>query len=33
MDISDNLPKFADVPETDGGTGKILNTDGSPARG
>jgi hypothetical protein len=33
MDISDNLPKFADVPETEGGTGKMLNTDGSPVEG
>jgi hypothetical protein len=33
MDISDDLPKFADVPESDGGTGKMLNTDGSPVEG
>jgi hypothetical protein len=32
MDIadSDGLPKFADVPEAFGGTGKMLNSDGSP---
>jgi hypothetical protein len=33
MDISDDLPKFADVPENVGGTGRMLNTDGSPIEG
>jgi hypothetical protein len=31
LDVSDILPN--DVPGTDGGTGKMLNTDGSPVEG
>lgn len=30
VDVSDDLVKFADVPESFGGTGKMLNMDGSP---
>jgi hypothetical protein len=33
MDISGDLPKFADVLETFGCTGKMRNTDGSPVEG
>lgn len=29
-DINDDLPKFADFPEGFGGTGKMLNNDGTP---
>ncbi len=29
MDISDDLPKYADFPVAFGGSGKMLNSDGS----
>jgi hypothetical protein len=30
MDINDDLPKFADFPTAFGGSGKMLNKDGTP---
>lgn len=30
IDVHDRLPKFADLSETLGGTGNLLDTDGSP---
>jgi hypothetical protein len=30
VDMTDDLPKFADFPEAFGGSGKMLNSDGTP---
>ena len=30
LDIADDLPKFSDVPEAFGGTGKRVERDGTP---
>jgi hypothetical protein len=33
LNISDDLPKFSDTPEVFGGTGKMMNSDGTPIEG